>query len=948
MVSLQNRRWQYLGARWWKFDFHTHTPASVDYGKGRIQASLKQITPANWLLGFMRAEVDCVAVTDHNSGEWVDRLKQAIHDLDQSQHPDFRPLHLFPGVEITANGGIHVLGILDTDSACSDIASLLGAVGYHGERGASDAAARMAPLNVVEAICNAGGIPILAHVDEPSSGAWKLKGNTLAPLIDFGGLFAIEVVDSCSKPPGLYRQRGLAWSNVVGSDSHHPTGDGGDRFPGSHYTWVKMAKPTLEGLRLALLDGNGFSIRRSDGQDPFDPFVAPKHCIESIEIANARYMGHGKSARLDFSPWLNALVGGRGTGKSTVVHALRLAARREDELAHLEERSGPRLTFERFNRVPSSRMDEGGLTDKTKIQWTVMRDGVRHRVHWQQDGAGTVVEDESNGEGWMSSPVQTVTPGRFPLRVFSQGQIAELAGDSQQALLQVIDEAAGVYNYREQLEEACNGFFVARARIRDLEEKLGRRDQLTVALQDVERKLMYFESAGHTSVLTAYRHRERQSREANRQLEIAEMAAQSIEATAAELQPEDLPDGLIDETSQEDRQFVEVMAALGAAVRSAAQGMCDVARRLHKTVETQRGGLRKGSWQTSVEQATGSYESLVEALESEGVSDPNEYSQLVQERQRLEGEMKDLDSEKDERDRWVDQSQERLREVQEARRAISATRQEFLSTALSQNQFVRIEIDGYGNDPHAIERSLREALEILDSREVRFEGDILTIQGERPARGIVAELQVDLSTEESARSAELEQRLDDFKCRLTAACAGQGDFGGHFNNYLERKFTQGPDFLDRLQTWFPEDGLKVTYSRAGDGTDFRPITQGSAGQRSAAMLAFLLAHGEEPLVLDQPEDDLDNHLIYDLVVRQIRENKLRRQIIVVTHNPNIVVNGDAEMLHALDFAQGQCIVRQSGSLQEEAMRAEVCRVMEGGLEAFERRYRRLGREPGRV
>ena len=98
------------------------------------------------------------------------------------------------------------------------------------------------------------------------------------------------------------------------------------------------------------------------------------------------------------------------------------------------------------------------------------------------------------------------------------------------------------------------------------------------------------------------------------------------------------------------------------------------------------------------------------------------------------------------------------------------------------------------------------------------------------------------------------------------------------------------------------------------------------------MLAFLLAHGEEPLVLDQPEDDLDNHLIYDLVVRQIRENKFRRQIIVVTHNPNIVVNGDAEMLHALEFDGGQCVVRRSGSLQDEVIREEVCRVMEGGRE----------------
>ena len=566
-------------------------------------------------------------------------------------------------------------------------------------------------------------------------------------------------------------------------------------------------------------------------------------------------------------------------------------------------------------------------------------------MYWQQDGAGIVVEDESGDGDWVPSPAQIVTPDRFPLRVFSQGQIAELAGDSQQALLQVIDEAAGVSTYREQLNEACSAFFASRSRIRELDDKLGRQDHLKVALQDVERKLRHFEEAGHTDVLTAYRHRDRQHREANRQLEAAEMAAQRIEAMAADLQPEDLPDGLIDETSREDRQLTMFMAALGDAVHSAAQGMRDVARRLREAVETQREALMKGSWKISLEQATRSYESLVKALESEGISDLNEYGQLVQERQRLVGEMKDLESEKEERDRWVEQSQERLREVQEARRAISVARHDFLSKALAQNQFVRIEIYRYGNDPRAIERSLRETLDVLDHP---FQNDILTIEDDRPTRGVVAELLANLPKEELPRSEQMEQRLGGFKCRLTAACSGQGGFGGRFNNYLKRHFEQGPDFLDRLLTWFPDDGLSVTYSRAGDGKDFQPITQASAGQRSAAMLAFLLAHGEEPLVLDQPEDDLDNHLIYDLVVRQIRENKLRRQIIVVTHNPNIVVNGDAEMLHALDFAQGQCVIRLSGSLQEEAMRAEVCRVMEGGLEALERRYRRLGREPTRV
>ena len=59
------------GSRWWRFDFHTHTPASKDYGD-------KSITPHDWLLGFMRAGIDCVAVTDHNSGAWIDRLKEIL------------------------------------------------------------------------------------------------------------------------------------------------------------------------------------------------------------------------------------------------------------------------------------------------------------------------------------------------------------------------------------------------------------------------------------------------------------------------------------------------------------------------------------------------------------------------------------------------------------------------------------------------------------------------------------------------------------------------------------------------------------------------------------------------------------------------------------------------------------------------------------------------------
>ena len=138
--------------------------------------------------------------------------------------------------------------------------------------------------------------------------------------------------------------------------------------------------------------------------------------------------------------------------------------------------------------------------------------------------------------------------------------------------------------------------------------------------------------------------------------------------------------------------------------------------------------------------------------------------------------------------------------------------------------------------------------------------------------------------------------------------------------------------------------------RSPDGSGWSPIQDGSPGQKSAALLAFLLSYGTEPIVLDQPEDDLDNHLIYDLIVQQIRESKNARQVIVVTHNPNIVVNGDAEAVITMNYRHGQCAIVEDGTgcLQERGPREEVCRVMEGGLEAFDSRYKRLAVEVLRV
>jgi len=929
---------KYPGARWWRFDFHTHTPASTDYGKGTNQEELRKITPEEWLLNFMRAEIDCVAVTDHNSGEWVDRLKAALKQLRDQDHPEYRPLTLFPGVEITANGGIHILAIFEPERYCSDIAALLGAVGYHGTYGESNQSANVSPLQVVQKISNANAIPILAHVDQ-DCGSWKLNGNTLGPLLDCGDVSAIEVRDPSFEKPELYRQRNLQWAEVLGSDAHHPPGGNGPQYPGSHWTWVKMAKPSLEGLRLALMDGAGFSIRRSDDPDPFDPNALPEYRIESIEIKEAQYMGRGGPETFAFSPWFNALVGGRGTGKSTMVHALRLALRREEELKALENDNEARRTFERFSKPARNRRSEGALTQDTHITLVFLRDGTRYRIHWRQNGSDVVVE-EGEDEEWRESSSQSVIPERFPARIFSQGQIAGLTGGSQQALLDLIDEAAGVETQKAELAEAKQTYLSLRAKARELEGRLQGRDKLKVRLEDTQRKLKQFEATHHADVLKTYQRSSRQEREISRQFDAADEIVQKLRAMAEDIVAEDVPDNLFAEDNDCDKEAVSTIERLHKAIDATAKAVEDAANRLEKASGEQRKHLGSTAWKTNLDKLREDYEALKAKLQEQGVDDPSKYGELVQERQKLEKQWKELQAVEKQREKTLQEAEAQLNTVREARKALSRRRASFLKETLQENEYVRIALRPFAQDARSMEQSLRE---LLGAEHPKFENDILAEQDGELANGLIADLTKSLPQSPTDAEKILEERIDGIKQRIVNTGRGQGDFGGHFNNFLSRETEKRPEFLDHIMLWYPEDGLEVQYSQRGDGNEFKSIEQASAGQRAAAMLAFLLAHGTEPIILDQPEDDLDNHLVYELVVRQLRENKTRRQIIVVTHNPNIVVNGDAEMLHALDFKSGQCRVTQRGSLQDEDMRKEVCDVMEGGHDAFERRYKRLGK-----
>jgi hypothetical protein len=133
--------------------------------------------------------------------------------------------------------------------------------------------------------------------------------------------------------------------------------------------------------------------------------------------------------------------------------------------------------------------------------------------------------------------------------------------------------------------------------------------------------------------------------------------------------------------------------------------------------------------------------------------------------------------------------------------------------------------------------------------------------------------------------------------------------------------------------------------QAGTGTrEFKKMDDLSKGQRATALLLLLLGASNAPLVIDQPEDDLDNRFIYDGIVTHLRKLKGKRQIIASTHNANVPVLGDAELIVALegDGQNGRAAADGIGSLDDVAIRSHVENVLEGGPAAFNARQHLYG------
>jgi type III restriction enzyme len=128
-------------------------------------------------------------------------------------------------------------------------------------------------------------------------------------------------------------------------------------------------------------------------------------------------------------------------------------------------------------------------------------------------------------------------------------------------------------------------------------------------------------------------------------------------------------------------------------------------------------------------------------------------------------------------------------------------------------------------------------------------------------------------------------------------------------------------------------------------TDYIKFRDASAGQQATALLTVLLNQKGPPLIIDQPEEDLDNQVVLD-VVEELWRAKTNRQIIVSSHNANTVVNGDADLVICCDYRragdQSGGRLKCQGAIDVAVMRREITSVMEGGQTAFRLRKEKYG------
>ncbi|MBI2925340.1 MAG: AAA family ATPase [Verrucomicrobia bacterium] len=832
------------------------------------------------------SDVEVIGVTDHY------RIRESVSLI---QAAEAAGLAVLPGFEAETKDGVHFLCLFEPGTEPDQIEAKIHDCGVHSDNEPSPSGKYDCEELLAEA-ARWGVMCIAAHVTTEKGLLRVLKGQTRARVWRHGSLIACSIPGHTEDTPQEFRdilvnkdvnhRRNRMLAVINAQDISSPA----DVAKLGAITLIKMSKVGVEGLRQGFIDPA--TRVRLIGH----PEATPHSAL--LYIGWQGGFLDGSELRLNGN--VNVLIGGRGAGKSTLVESVRYAL----GLSPL----GPDAQKNHTGIVQQA------LRSATRIRLLLRSHRPAEKHYWIERTIPNppVVKDETGNV--LNVRPQDILPG---IEIYGQHEIAELARSPEKltGLLRRFREGDPALENRKS--EIRRRLETSRIRILEIRKEIGLVDEKLAGLPALQETLKRFQEAGLESKLKSQTLLVREEKIVatlrDRLLPFQELMAQWRDSLPIDRQflstaaLDGLPGAAILQRGDAvlEKFNTEAEAALKAMARAIEEAQAGIGRIEHE-------------WQKRKEASTAEIEHILrEVQKTVSRLDASEFVRLrkqIEDLQPLSGRRHTL--------------------VNGLEAAFQERNSLLLEWEEAKAEFAR-----------SLERAAKKVTKKL-AGVVRVN---VAPGGQRDP--LFALLRDEVGGQLQATIERLSGRVDFSLPEFVSACRGGTarlvESFGLTQTQSDRiaKATE-ETFLKMEELEFPTPtGLQLNLAGEGQPPIWQDLENLSTGQKATAVLLLLLLESEAPLIVDQPEDDLDNRFITEGIVPKIREEKERRQFIFATHNANIPVLGDAELVATLkpDGAGHAAIPPEElGSIDCAAVRDNIGEVLEGGREAFEIRRLKYG------
>lgn len=875
------------GAQFFRGDLHIHS-----YGASH-DVTDTSATPESIVAVAKREGLSIIALTDHNE---IANVAAAVK-AGRAQG-----VLVVPGIELSPPEG-HLLCYAPTIDALERFFNRL----QIADRRTADCRCQTGALQCLELLAAEGGFGVLAHVELDGAFESNLPRFTPAKLdiLCHPALQGFEVtradcqiyytatdLDADRRAAAGERIRRLRLGSeqflarMLNSDAHSLNAVGRNANLDQRITRYKMEAPSFEGLRLALKCADT-RVRLEEGL----PAVVP--IVESVHFQG----GFLDAQAINFSPNLTCIIGGRGSGKSTAFESVcMIGGALGEEVTVVDSDVWPEVITLRYR-------DETGQT---------------HNLARSKLGAMENLDDPVSGSSI------------FPLESYRQGatnEISKRVQDDPLALLTFLDQLVHV-------EPSIAAEDEVRHQLMELAPKVAKAAAQVAKIPDFEKELKLKSDQ-------VQRLRDDKGEEIiklQQQLEAEKRARATIAQALIQLGSAVSNEGITRITGTIRATVGEHVVEIGApeatrihsqteAFEATVAGTTDALRATTaEYVATVRAEIV--AWHTKERETASQIEQKKQELLKHGIRlDMPFIQKLVADEARAKENVKNLKTWIPELERLRREYAELLkarwstrRDVARLRTGFAARASEALKGTLS-DLFVALKFDENALAPDA-ERLINEAMGWRTLAQLK-------------ARALIGGLTL-------PRLLECVRRRSIEPITALRSDANAPVFASNEAGLLLERLAE-PDLLSQLQAVAVHDLPKLTVTKrfeSGSQPRFIPrdFKRLSLGQQQSVLLALMLtSESRGPLIVDQPEDNLDSEFIYKTLVPVIREAKERRQVIVVTHNANIAVLGDAELILALKATADRGTIVTRGSIDHGETCEAACTILEGSREAFDRR-----------